>query len=273
MACPRAVLAVSVITLWLAVAPASAGTRDRAGCNVETPYAMQVDTGGLRFEATGDASPKRVEIHDGTLRVDGAARQVSAADARRLREIEAGTRALLPDIAAVAREAIHIGFDALDGMQAALGGDPRRARDIEALRQRALLRVEQTLGRGSWHPQANGRVFEADLAAAAHELATPAMPARVVRAALTRGAARLHHPMTIEGDRDHRIATRERALEAQADAVCARLDRLHRLQDTLELRLEDGRPLRLFNHRAEPQHGDGTAPARPRTPTTRAPPR
>ena len=251
MPCPRAVLAASVLALWLTFSPASAASRHAVGgsrgCDVESPYVLQVDDAGLRFDAEGDASPRRVEIHDGSLRLDGTPQAVSAADARRLREIEAGTRALLPDLAAVAREAIHIGFDALGSVHAAFGGDRRRARDIEALRQRALLRVDQTLGRGVWESDSFGTAFEADMTAAAGELAATITPARAVWMAFTGGTGRLERRMdAMEAALERDLAVREATLEAHADAVCARLDTLHRLQGTLELRLDDGRPLRLF---------------------------
>ncbi|QCO68415.1 DUF2884 family protein [Luteimonas yindakuii] len=272
MACPRAVLAASVIALWLAVAPASAGTRASPGCNVETSYTVQVDAEGLRFDAAGDVSPRRVEIHDGGLRLDGTARPVSAADAVRLREIESGTRALLPEIAAVAREAIHLGFDALGGVHAALGGDRRRARDIEALRQRALLRVDQTLGRGTWHHDSLGAAFEAELAAAASEVAATVTPARAVWMAFSGGAGRMERRMeAMEADLERQATVREQAIEAHAGALCARLERLHGLQESLELRLDDGRPLRLFEYDADAPDPD--APATLDVNGERAPPR
>lgn len=270
MVCLRAVLAVSVSALWLAVAPASAGTRATPGCQVDTPYAVQVDADGLRFDATDDVLPKRVDIHDGGLRLDGAAQAVSAADAARLREIEAGTRALLPQIAAVAREAIQIGFDALGGVHAALGGDRRRARQIEALRQRALLRVDQTLGRGSWDPETFGAAFEAELATAASEVAATVTPARAVWMAFTGGGDRLERRMeAMEANLERQVAAREQVLEAHADALCAQLDRLHLLQESLELRLDDGRALQLFEYEAD---ADGTTtPVAPDVAMARAP--
>src|SRR5690606_10400689 len=92
-------------------------------------------------------APRRIEIRDGRLRVDGKARGVSAADARRLREVEAGTRAMLPEIAAITREAVGIAFDSLALVNQALTGN-RQARDFERLRTRSLARVDDTLGRG-----------------------------------------------------------------------------------------------------------------------------
>lgn len=102
--------AVAALLLALAVADVSAGQRhgfgnDERGCSVESDYTIRVDGKGFRLDADDDAQvPRRVEVRDGSLRVDGKPQSVSAADARRLREMESGTRALLPEIAGITRE-------------------------------------------------------------------------------------------------------------------------------------------------------------------------
>ena len=45
------------------------------------------------------------------------------------------------------------------------------------------------------------------------------------------------------------MAVREAALEHHAAALCGRLEQVQRLQDAMELRLDDGRPLRVIEVR------------------------
>lgn len=255
-----------VLALCLPTASAREATTS-PGCNVDSPYTLQVDDRGMRLQAHGSATPRQVLIHDGTLVLDGRPQPVTAADARRLREIETGTRALLPDVAAVAREAVHIGFDALGGVHAALGGTPRKAREIEALRERALRRVEQTLGRGEWRPGSEGAAFEAEFAAAAAQIAATAAPTRASWLASTAEDGRLAQRLdAMEAALGRSIALREATLDAHAATLCAGLDRLHRLQERLELRLADGRPLRLFEFERDGVQDPGTQPPTGRDP-------
>lgn len=254
---PSAVLACA-LAAGLAPPAADAGTRhafgDGTGCRVDSPYTLRVDAGGLRLDDAGQA-PHRVEIHDGTLRLDGAPQPVSAADAARLRGIEAGTRALLPDVAAIARETINISFDAVGGVGEAMTGSRRQARQIEALRARALDHVARTLDRGVWEPDAFGERFEAEVEAAAEAMAASLSPGRMLWMAFTGGIGRMERRLEkMEADLERGIAAREATLEAHTRALCARLEGLHGLQRSLEFRLDDGRPLRLFDF--EPG-GDG----------------
>ncbi|KAA0069481.1 DUF2884 family protein [Rhodanobacter sp. T12-5] len=81
-------------------------------CGYDSVYDVQVKSGGVDFSRS-DARPTDVFMHDGQLSVDGRAVAVSADDAARLRDYEAGMRELLPKMAGIAQEAVGIGFDSL----------------------------------------------------------------------------------------------------------------------------------------------------------------
>lgn len=239
--------------------PAQGFGNDETGCSIDSDYTIRVDDSGIRLDADDEArdAPRRIEIRDGRLRVDGKARGVSAADARRLREVEAGTRAMLPEIAAITREAVGIAFDSLALVNQALTGN-RQARDFERLRTRSLARVDDTLGRGVWTPDAFGPAFEAEIEAAAEAMAASFSTPRALWMVMTGGFGRMERRMEkMEAELERSVEARAAKLERHAAALCRRLESLHRLQDAMDLRLEDGRPLRVFQYRPRGE-GEGS---------------
>lgn len=250
--------AVCLFPLLLLAAPASAGIRmdaDRIGssCSIDSSYGLQIDARGLRLHADADADDarlRRIEVSDGALRIDGEPRAVSAADAARLRGIESGVRGLLPDIAAISREAIAIAFDALGGVNLALNGNRREARDFERMRERALLRVDGMLERGEWSSDAFGDDFEAGIEEAAEAMVASFTPVRAIWMVVSGGVGRLERRMEkMEKELERSVAAREAVLEGHALALCGKLEAVQRLQDAMELRLDDGKPLRVFEVR------------------------
>lgn len=250
-------LALCGIAFTLFAGSATAAGRQAFGgsdgsCSVESAYTLRVDPQGIVLQAADDGTvPRTVRFHDGALRIDDGAQPVSAADAQRLRELETATRALLPEIADITREAIGIAFDTLGSVNVALSGNQRRAREFERLRDRALARVDGTLGRGIWHPGTFGDGFEAEIEAAAEAMAAGFTPRRAIWMVLTGGVGRMERRLEkMEADLERSIAAREDTLERLADGLCRRFDALDALQQAMEFRLDDGRRLRVFEFRS-----------------------
>ena len=238
-----------------AAAQAEEGERPHSGvlqasCNIDSDFDLQVDADGLRLEADDDAEaglPGQIEISDGTLHLDGVPRAVSDEDAERLRGIEAGVRGMLPGMTAIAREAIAITFDALGGVNAALGGKRSEARRFRDMREGALARVDGMEARGEWSSALFGEEFEAEVEAAAESMAASFTPTRAIWMAVSGGFGRMERRMEKwEAEFEEQMAVREAALERQATALCGQLEEVQRLQDAMELRLGDGRPLRVI---------------------------
>jgi hypothetical protein len=66
-----------------------------------------------------DGTPVDIVIAAGSLRVDGRAVAIGAADRQRLIDIEHGVREALPEVKAIAHEAIAIAFEAVAEVSAA----------------------------------------------------------------------------------------------------------------------------------------------------------
>ncbi|HRP72813.1 MAG TPA: DUF2884 family protein [Luteimonas sp.] len=214
-------------------------------CGLTTDYNVLVDGGGV-WLYRGEGAPTEIFFHDGELSIDHKVQAVSDADARRLRRLEAESRVLMPQVAGLAREAVDITFDSLEGVVEALTGSKRKARKLRSFRDDTLAHVDATLGTGRWDQDFFGEEFEARIEAAAESMAS-SIGRSVMWAVFTPGGAdRLERRSEKMGaELERRLETRIDALEARADAMCAQVAVMQTLQDALEYRL-DGRPLRLI---------------------------
>ncbi|MEQ4576816.1 MAG: DUF2884 family protein [Gammaproteobacteria bacterium] len=226
-------------------------------CGFSTSYDVLADTGGIWLHRK-QGEPQEIFFHDGRLSVDQQVRQVSEADAQRLRQLEAGARALMPAVADIARETVDIVFDAFAGVVEAMTGSKRKARALDDYRERALAQIDGSLGKGRWDQEVFDERFEANI-----EQAADAMAGSVVRSALfavfTGGADRLERRSeAMEKALDQRMEARSRSLEARARTLCGQVEALHALQQSLEFRL-DGQPLHLLDLEAGHEAGSYSA--------------
>ena len=239
-------LAACLLTLATGTVRAGTKTPDLSSheCGLSSPYNMQVDDAGVRLYRHG-AAPKEIFFHDGALRVDHAAQAVSAADAQRLRQMEDDTRALVPEVAGIAREAVDITFDALVGVTEAMTGSKRKARKIERYRENALAHVDGSLGKGRWDQDAFDEKFEADVEQVANEMAD-SISRSVLWAVFTGRAHRIEQRADrMDEQLDKLVEARSLALENRAKALCPRITALRDLQEALEYRY-DGAPLKML---------------------------
>jgi hypothetical protein len=216
-------------------------------CGLVTSYDVQVDETGVRLHRDSGA-PAEIFIHDGALTIDHRPQIVGADDTPRLRQMEQEVRALMPEVAGVVRGAVELSFDALASTIRTMTGSERKARRIERYRQRALEDVEGSLGQGRWNQQAFADTFEADVTQAAEEAAHG-----IARSALWAVFTGRAHRLDERADRvdrevDKLVEARSATLQHQAQALCARVDRLRELQDALDYRYA-GAPLAMIEPR------------------------
>lgn len=214
-------------------------------CGLTTGYNVLVDGGGVWLYRS-EGAPKEIFFHDGELSIDRKVRAVSAADAQRLRQLEAESRVLMPQVADLARETVDITFDSLEGVVEALTGSRRKARKLRGFRDDTLAHVDATLGTGRWDQDFFGDEFDARIEAAAESMAS-GIGRSVLWAAFTPGGAdRLEkRAEKMEAELERRLEARIGAVEAKADAMCAQVARMQAIEDALEFRY-DGAPLNLL---------------------------
>ncbi len=244
-----------------------------AQCSIATDYDVLVDTGGV-WLLRKEGVPREVFLHDGTLSIDQQVRPVDEADAQRLRELEYGARRMMPEAAGLAREAVNIGFDVFGNVVQVLTGSARKARKIESYRKDALATVDGTLGRGRWEQDSYDEKFEARMEAAAE-----AMSGAIARSVMWQVFTGQAEQMDARADRmdaelDRQVEARSKQIEAHAAAMCDEARHLYAVQQALEYRLDDGRPLELLRVRSDAEDVQATvaAPSAPTAPAMDAKP-
>lgn len=248
----RLLLSVCTLSLLGAAASATAGPQfSSQQCGFSTPYDVIVDRTGVALTRSA-GTPKTVFLHDGRLQVDGVAQPLGSADAQRLRQMEQGAQALMPEVAGIARETVGITFDALGGVVEAITGNAGKARQIDKHRDAALAHLDRTLGKGQWQKEPFDKAFEANVSAAAEEMAS-ALTRGVMFAVFTgRADAIEKRADAMEKDMERRMEARGKALEARADALCVQVKALDALQQQLDYRLPGGKRLELLEHSEKP---------------------
>ncbi|KRF01912.1 hypothetical protein ASG87_10425 [Frateuria sp. Soil773] len=227
-------------------------------CGFDTDYDVRVTAAGVAFDRAG-GEPASVFMHDGALRVDGRDVAVSDADAARLRDYESQVRALLPEVAGIAREGVDIGFSAMSSVVATFAENPEeRSRLVGkmSLRHRqALARIDQGIGSGVWKRHAMDDVVEDGIGDTVSEL-VGTVTASAVKAALSGDESKVQaleaRADSLDKSIDREVDARADALEKRADALCPRLARLDQLQRQFQFRLGDGSPLQLLHHESAP---------------------
>ena len=221
-------------------------------CGLTTGYNVLVDSGGVwLYRAEG--APKEIFFHDGELSIDRTLQTINAADAQRLRQLEAESRVLMPQVAGLARETVDITFDSLEGVVEALTGSRRKARKLRSFRDDTLAHVDATLGTGRWDQDFFGEEFEARIEAAAESMASGIGRSMLWAVFTPGGADRLEkRAEKMEAELERRLEARIDVVEAKAEVMCTQVARMQAIEDTLEFRYQ-GAPLNLLDAGERPQ--------------------
>ncbi|MDF3980427.1 DUF2884 family protein [Luteibacter sp. PPL201] len=263
----RHAIIAAALAAALALAPAAGGARglnvstDACKYDYGTPYDVDVARSGLTFHRT-DGTPGRIVVHDGSLEVDGRAVAVSAADAEALRRYESGVRQLMPEVAAVAREGIQLGFSAMTTVTMTFAEADRREELLARIRRKqadALREIDQGVGAGHWSSVRMTELTAGSVADSVGEL-VGSVTSNAVTAALSGDTAKVAalqaRAASLDKALDSEMDKRSKALEARAKGICPRLDALADLQRGWGIRLADGSPLALMTVRPRQESRD-----------------
>lgn len=223
-------------------------------CNFGTDYDVRVNGDGIAF-SRDDGKPASVFMHDGHLRVEGRDVSVSAADSERLRQYESAVRALLPEVAGIAREGLDIGFAAMTTVATtfAENGDERQRLLLKLNRERAsaMQRIDAGIGAGVWTHNDMEDMIEDGVEDAVSELVST-VTAGAVKAALSGDQSKIAaleaRADSLDKTIDKEVDARADKLDARAQALCPRLTALDQLQQQMDYRLPDGSALKLIDH-------------------------
>jgi len=226
-----------------------------------TPYDVDVTAAGLSFHRT-DGKPAEVFLHDGALRVDGKAVAVSRVDADALRRYEAGVRALMPQIATIAREGVELGFSAMTTVTLSFAEGEQRGRMLEKLKRKqveALREIDEGIGAGHWSSDRMTETVAGSVSDSVGEL-VGSVTSSAVTAALSGDASKVAalqaRAESLDKSMNREMDKRSKALEVKANAICPQLNDLASLQKGWTVRLDNGRPLELMTMKPKGEHHD-----------------
>ena len=175
-------------------------------------------------------------------------------------------RSLVPQVAAIARDGVGIGFDALSTVAATFAqSTDERERMLHQLadQRRAVLgKIDRGIGSGQWRQHELDQMMDEDMGDAVSTLVST-VAERAVKAALSGDQSQVAALEARAQSLDHSI---EQAVERpaerlgkRADALCPRLAELDQLQHQFDFRLPDGSPLSLMTLKQQPAGRDTVA--------------
>ncbi|MFI4970013.1 MAG: DUF2884 family protein [Lysobacterales bacterium] len=221
-----------------------------ATCHASSSYDLTIRPDGLLFDRT-DPRPRRIELHDGGLRSDGAVVPLNTEDRDRLALFERELRALVPKAREVATRGVDLAVDAVRAETAGLGlGADTRAELGHKLAARAgelKARIATSTSTHDWQGDLLDRYAD-DLTADLVPLLAQDLGQQAVAAALSgdleAADALRDHAADLGSDLQPRLERRMQALRPQIQALCPALGRLYELQR--DVRGAAGRPLALL---------------------------
>jgi hypothetical protein len=243
------------LSLAAVAAPASAHRHGVDMCDIQSPYSLTLNEGALSF-TRDSGSPQRIEMHRGHLLVDGRELALSAADRERIAHYEAQVRALVPQVKAIAKEAVGIAFAAITQVAKTFAdsdADFRRTGDrLELARHELERRIDSELDGQPWHDAAFERAIEDTIKATVPVLVGD-ITAKALKVAFSgdeKAANELERRAgELEKTLEREVERRADALEARAKALCPQVAELDRIEAELVLRLEGNQPLDIVRKR------------------------
>lgn len=226
------------------------------GCDIGTHYKVRMARRAFVFSQPG--APHEIGIGGGRLFIDGSEVTINDADHARIAQMEGEMHSLVPEVQKVAVEAVDIAFTALTEVARELSADPgQTVSTLEASHRQVLAKMRNT-PLAMFDEDAMGDVVAPILRDYLPEIIGGAVRT-ALKAAFTLGKdgdlqarmARMEHEL------DTRVNARAKALEPLAESMCGRLRRIDALDNALEVRMADGRPLDLLRVDAH-HHDDST---------------
>lgn len=225
-------------------------------CGVESDYDLTIGNEVLTFSRSA-GTPQRIEMRDGRLTIDGAAQTLSAADTARIASYERDIRGMVPEVKAIAVDAVGIATEAVVQVAAAFAGERGNAAAVAKLEQLGAdigRRIDASVSTSEWREDEFNEAIES-MTAELVPMLVGDIAALAVSAALTgdeAGLAEIEAKATsLERDVEARVAKRADAIEARAEKLCPRVLALDEIEKALELRLADGSQLDLVRMEVE----------------------
>ncbi|HWR96723.1 MAG TPA: DUF2884 family protein [Arenimonas sp.] len=217
------------------------------GCNASSDY--QVSLSGQAFVFENDQGrDTRVVLGGGKLFLNGKPAVLSAADQKRADAFEAELRQLVPESRQVAVEAVGMAVDALIEVSVALSGDEGKRGDYDKARTKALAAASDSKTLPIFNDDAMESIVDPIVAEFVPGITGSALGFAMnsVFAGEEKTKAMDARMDAMDKDLDARMEARAKALEPLAQSMCKRIQRMDAIDDSLEVRLPNGKPINFL---------------------------
>jgi hypothetical protein len=244
----RAILFFAVACALGRIADASA--QDLATtCGASSSYDLTVTPDALRFDRSAPA-PRRIDLRDGRLGIDGVAVRLNAEDGDRLALFEHDLRALVPKAKDVAIHGVDLALAAVRAETSGLGLAAQTRDELDSrLAARGVdlkRRIAASTSSHDWQGDAFDRYAD-DIVADIAPLLAADLGQQAVSAAvsgdLDAAATLRDRAADLSGDLQPRLERRMQALRPQIQALCPAVRHLYELQRDVRV---NGRALDLL---------------------------
>lgn len=233
-----------------ALCAGSAHARGFTACDIDSDYDLNIGKDALTFTRSA-GTPQRVVMREGTLVVDGVAQDLTAADTMRIETFERDIRDMVPEVKAIAVQAVGIATEAIVQVATAFAGDDAdttRFARIDALGAELAKRIEGSADTSEWR-DAQFETAMAEVTAELVPMIVGDIAAVAVSAALTGDEKKLAEiearAASLEREVETRVDKRAGEIERRAEKLCPRMLALDEIESSLDLRLADGSQLDL----------------------------
>ena len=238
----------------LSALAATAQARDLS-CDIESDYDLTLNEQSVIL--TRDSGlPKWVVVRGERLFVDDRWVALGDEDRKRIAAFDRGARAAMPLAREIGRDAADIAFTALGEVAAGFSNDPAQTRArLEAARHKIDARLARSVSANRF----SGKDLGEGIGEAVGEVVPMVIGDIVggaVSAAFSGDTRRLQNLENLDQQIEARVEPRAKALEQRAEALCAQMKELDRLDNALAYRLPDGAALELMRIQPDQQKQD-----------------
>lgn len=243
----RAALTTALLLATGLVQAHSTDKDSHSSCDVSSDYSVSTYRSAFVFSQE-KRKPAEIGIGGGRLFIDGKEATLTAADHARLREMEGEMKLLIPEVREVTTEAVDIAFTALTEVARALASNPKATvAKLETEHARVLREInEKPLA--LFNDDAMEDVVEPIISEYVPEIVGGAVSSalKAVFGGEKRAREFEARMERMEKEIDTNVDARAKALEPLAEAMCQRLRRIDDLDNALEYRLPNAKPLQLL---------------------------
>ncbi len=222
-------------------------------CNARSDYKVSLSGNAFVFE-NEQGRNSRVVLGGGKLFLNDKPAMLSVADQKRIDAFESELRLLVPESRKVAAEAVGMAIDALSAVSIAMSGDESKRADYDKVRTKALAAANNTKTLPFFNDDAMKDIIDPIVFEFVPSITSNALgfAMKAMFAGEQKNKAMEARMEAMDKDLDVRMDARAKELEPLAKSMCNRIQRLDVIDNSLEVRLPNGKPINFLEANTAP---------------------